>query len=134
MIQQRITARFDEAVRMAEQAFIAELSKFVSHLVERLSGGGDGERKVFRDTAVRNLTDFFERFRNLNVHSNVELDRLVETARRAVAGVDPQDVRTNDALRQQVSTQLSAVQSVLDGMMVDQPRRRILRSAAREAV
>ena len=38
--------QFDEAVRMAEQAFIAELSKLVNHLVERLAGGGNGERSV----------------------------------------------------------------------------------------
>jgi hypothetical protein len=36
-------------------------------------------------------------------------------------------VRNSDSLRQQVARQLSAVQSVLDGMLVDQPRRRILR-------
>ena len=41
--RQRIAARFDEAVRLAEQAFIAELSRLVNHLVERLSGGGNGE-------------------------------------------------------------------------------------------
>jgi hypothetical protein len=102
-----------------------------SYLVERLGdNGADGERKVFRDTAVTNLTDFFQRFTSLNVRSNVDLDRLVETAQRTLSGVDPQAVRSNGALRQQVSTQLSAVQSVLEGMLVDQPRRRILRSTA----
>jgi hypothetical protein len=36
-------------------------------------------------------------------------------------------VRDNDGLRQQVATQLSAVQATLDQLLVDQPRRRILR-------
>ena len=35
---QRVQARFDEAVRLAEEAFTAELAKLVSHLTERLSG------------------------------------------------------------------------------------------------
>jgi hypothetical protein len=125
--RQRIADRFDEAVRLAEETFVAEFARLVSHLTERLTAGVDGERKVFRDSAVGNLTAFFERFKNLSVRSNADLDRLVETARQALSGVEPQAVRDNASLRQQVTTQLSGVQSVLDGMLVDQPRRRILR-------
>ena len=122
----RIAARFDEAVKLAEEAFVAEFSGLVSHLVERLSGA-DGQKKVFRDSAITNLTGFFDRFKSLNVRSNAELDRLVETAQKTISGVEADSVRSNDALRQTLSTQLSAVQSALDGMLVDQPRRRILR-------
>jgi hypothetical protein len=123
----RVSHRFDEAVQLAEQAFIGELTKLVAHLTERLTGGG-GDPKVFRDSAVTNLLEFFERFKQLNVRSNVQLDELVEQARQVVQGVWPQDLRQNGALRQQVASQLSQVQSVLDGMMVDRPRRRIIRN------
>lgn len=125
--RQRITARFDEAVRLAEEAFTAEFAKLVAHLSERLTAGPEGERKVFRDTAVTNLREFFQRFQALNVHSNADLDRLVETAKQTLSGVNPQAVRSSESLRQQVTTQLAAVQSALDQMLVDQPRRRILR-------
>ena len=40
---QRVAARFDEAVQLAEQAFQEELSQLVSHLTERLSGADDGK-------------------------------------------------------------------------------------------
>ncbi len=129
----RIAARFDEAVKLAEEAFVAEFSQLVSHLVERLSGA-DGQKKVFRDTAVTNLTEFFDRFKSLNVRSNAELDRLVETAQKSLKGVDPEAVRSSDSLRKLLGTELSAVQSVLDGMLVDQPRRRILRPQKLSAV
>ena len=125
--RQRIVSRFDEAVRLAEEAFTAEFGRLVSHLTERLTSGPGGERKVFRDTAVTNLREFFDRFRHLNVRSNADLDRLVETAQRSLAGVDPQAVRDDASLRQHVSAQLSGVQATLDQMLVDQPRRRILR-------
>lgn len=124
---QRVAARFNEAVQLAEQAFIEELSRMVSHLTERLSGQEDGKPKVFRDTAVENLHDFFERFRYLNVNSNAELDSLVERAKRIVSGVNPQELRGNQGLRQQTATQLAGVQSVLDGLLIDRPRRNILR-------
>src|SRR5207302_3462761 len=67
--QERVARRFEEAVQLAEQAFVAEFTRLVSHLTERLNRSPDGERKVFRDSAVSNLTDFFERFRRLNVRS-----------------------------------------------------------------
>jgi hypothetical protein len=124
---QRVATRFDEAVRLAEDAFLAELGKLVAHLTERITGQEDGRPKIFRDSAVENLTDFFHRFRALNVRSNAQLDELVEQARRAVVGVEPQDLRTNVTLRQQVSEDLNRIQSNLDDLLVDRPRRNILR-------
>lgn len=123
----RVAARFDEAVRLAEGAFTEELARLVAHLTERLGGQDDGKPKVFRDSAVENLTEFFQRFRHLNIRSNEQLDQLVEQAQGIVRGIQPQQLREDLSLRQQVATQLSGVQSVLDGLLVDRPRRNILR-------
>jgi hypothetical protein len=123
----RVQQRFDEAVRLTEEMFTAELAKLISHLTERLSGADDGKPKIFRDSAIENLTDFFGRFRQLNVRSNEQLDQLVGQAQRIVRGVDPQALRDNAGLRQHVATEMSRVQSVLDGLLVDRPRRNILR-------
>lgn len=123
----RMQARFDEAVKLAEEAFLGELAKLVSHLTERLSGQEDGKPKVFRDSAIENLAEFFKRFRELNVRSNDQLDNLVAQVQRTIRGVEPQDLRDNAGLRQHVATEMSNVQSVLDGLLVDRPRRNILR-------
>ena len=129
----RVAARFDEAVQMAEQAFLDEFSKLVSHLGERIGGSGeDGKPQVFRDSAVGNLGEFFERFRSLNVRSNDQLDALVSQAQQAVRGVAARDLRGDGDLRQRVATELSVVRSALDGMMVDRPRRRIIRPMRQE--
>ncbi len=125
---ERVQARFNEAVQLAEQAFTEELSSLVTHLTERLAGHDDGRPKIFRDTVVENLHDFFERFRSLNVRSNEQLDSLVSQCQQVVEGVAPQTLRDSSERRQDVATQLSAVQSTLDGLLVDRPRRRIIRS------
>ena len=124
---ERVTNRFDEAVQLAEAAFVEELQSLVSHLTERLSGQADGKPKVFRDSAIENLTQFFERFRNLNVRSNEQLDDLVSQCQQVVSGVEPQSLRDNQVLRMSVAGELSQVQSVLDDLLVDRPRRNILR-------
>jgi hypothetical protein len=124
----RVAARFEEAVRLAEQAFVTEFAKLVSHLTERLSTSPEGEHKIFRDSAIANLTEFFDRFREMNVNSSPQLDELVNQAQRVIHGVQPQDLRDNGSLRQHITTSLAGVQASLDGMLVDRPRRRIVRN------
>jgi hypothetical protein len=123
----RMQARFDEAVQLAEQGFLEELARLVEHLTERLRGEQDGKPKVFRDTAITNMVEFFQRFGRLNIRSNEQLDELVQQAQNIVSGIEPQQLRENLDLRQQVAGRLSGVQSVLDDLLVDRPRRNILR-------
>ena len=123
----RVRGRFEEAVRMAETAFTEELSRLIDQLAERLSGAENGKPKVFRDTAVENLSEFFQRFQSLSIGSSEQLDALVERSQQILNGVQPQGLRDNDALRQRIATQLSTVQSSLDGLLVDRPRRNIQR-------
>jgi hypothetical protein len=125
----RVAARFEEAVQLAEQAFTEEFARLVAHLTERVTDEG-GEGKVFRDSAVGNLVAFFERFRALNVRSDAQLEELVAQAQRAVRGVGPQQLRDSAGLRREVAVQLTRVQASLDELLVERPRRRILRPAA----
>lgn len=124
----RVSRRFQQAVEMAEQAFLEELSRLVNHLSERLTTP-EGERpKVFRDSAVSNLNEFFQKFRSLNIHSCEELDNVVERCQRILEGVSPQELRDNESFRRELNLQMSTVQGSLDQMMQTRPRRRIIRS------
>jgi hypothetical protein len=124
---QRVQSRFNEAVEMAEQAFFEELAGLIDHLSNRLAGTEDGKPKIFRDSAVSNLTDFFNRFSRLSINSNADLNSLVDRARNVISGVEPQQLRDSQNLRQHVSTQVASIQSNLDQLLVDRPRRRIQR-------
>ena len=123
----RVSQRFDEAVELAESAFVEELDRLVNHLASRLAGDDDGKPKIFRDSAVTNMIEFFTRFRELNIRSNDQLDSLVQRCESLMQGVQPQSLRDNDSLRRSLSTNLSAVQSSLDQLVVDRPRRNIIR-------
>ena len=123
----RVRERFTEAVKIAESAFAEELGSLVSHLAERLSGESDGKPKVFRDTAVTNLNEFFERFRRLSIGTDESLEQLVDQARSLVTGVVPENLRQRESLRQQISNGLTRIEASLDGYMTDRPRRNIIR-------
>ncbi len=126
--RQRVAARFEEALRLAEQAFASEFSKLLAHLTERLAHGENGQPQTFRDSTVNNLREFFQRFSHLNVRSNPELDALVEQAQQLVQGVTPQTLREDADLRQTIATQMAQVQARVEGLIVDVPRRRIVRT------
>lgn len=123
----RVSARFDEALALAEQAFSMELTELVAHLTDRLSGTADGKPKIFRDSVVTNLIEFFDRFRRLNVRSSDQLDALVTQARQIVQGLEPQSLRDNRILRDTVASELGELRQSLDQFLVDRPRRNILR-------
>jgi hypothetical protein len=117
--QARVRERFESAVELAEQAFATELQRLTAHLAERLTGLHDGQPKVFRDSAVENLREFFDRFRRLNIRSSPELDALVEQA--------PQTLRDSNRLRQMVARDFEQIQASVGELLVDRPRRNILR-------
>ena len=99
---ERARARFTEAVQLAEQAFVEELAALVEHLNERLTGE-DGRARVFRDSAVTNFDEFFDRFRRLSIGSSGELDELVTRARQVLSGVAPQQLRDSQPLRERIT-------------------------------
>ena len=125
---QRVQARFNQAVGLAEQAFIEELARLVEHLNERLSGSDDGRPKVFRDSAITNFAEFFERFQRLNIGSNEQLEDLVQQAQQIVGGVVPQHLRDSDQMRRRITDQLAGVNSTSDSLLIERPRRNIQRS------
>ena len=125
--QARVRERFESAVELAEQAFATELQRLTAHLAERLTGLHDGQPKVFRDSAVENLREFFERFRRLNIRSSPELDALVEGAQQVITGIEPQTLRDSNRLRQMVARDFEQIQASVGEMLIDRPRRNILR-------
>jgi hypothetical protein len=125
--QARVRERFESAVELAEQAFATELQRLTAHLAERLTGLHDGQPKVFRDSAVENLREFFERFRRLNIRSSPELDELVQQAQQTINGVEPQTLRDSNRLRQMVARDFEQIQASVGDLLVDRPRRNILR-------
>ncbi len=123
---QRVSARFTQAVELAETAFQAEFSAMIAKLVERLEPGEDGSRKVFRDSAMDNLTDFFGRFSSMSIGSNPELERLVGEAQSVVQGVKVEDLRQGGEVRDTVSESMGALYEQLTSMQIDGSDRRIV--------
>ena len=123
--QQKIRGRFEEALRLTEEAMASQLAELVNRLVEQLNGTVDGKPKVIRSTSVANLVEFFDAFKAIDLGSNAELQALVRRAQDAVKGVGVGDLRDNEQTRASVGTALAGVRDTLDALMVNRPKRAI---------
>jgi hypothetical protein len=124
--QDRVQRRFEAAVAMAENAFAENLQELVAHLVERLTDEPDGTKKTFRASAIENFKEFYENFKHMNVRSNAQLENLIEQANSLVAGVDVKDLRKNNTLQTQLRTSMAELQTSLDTLITNAPRRRVM--------
>jgi hypothetical protein len=126
----RVAARFDEALRLAEQSFAEEFACLVEGLQKSLAPapGRGGAIREFKPGAVTKLREFFDRFRQINVHGSGELDALIAQGRAIVdgAGSAAADGEHGD-VRTQVAQSLASIREQLGKLVQDRPRRRVVR-------
>jgi hypothetical protein len=119
--KQRIAAQYDEALQLGIEAFVDEFSKCVEQLTKKLNN----RDLKFYDTDVTHLTDFFGNFRRMNIGGNEQLEEAIQRAQDAVGHKTPNQFRNNSWLRDSVSQQLGDVQTAIEGLMVNRPKRAI---------
>ncbi|MCX7428793.1 MAG: hypothetical protein NTW96_24600 [Planctomycetia bacterium] len=127
---QRIRGLFNNAVELAEQEFLGQFSKLVEHLTDMLTDNSDGTPKAFKDASVDKLRAFIERFRDLSVKSNDDLEKLVDDCDSLTRGVSAEQFKQIPELRQHVAGKLAEVKAAMEQQMVIVPRRKITRRPA----
>jgi hypothetical protein len=127
-MKEQVVAKFQQAVTLAETTFLAEFHQMIEHLHECLQPNPDGTKKVFRDSAVKNLEEFFTRFKELNIGSNDELEKVIHQAEELVNGIKPKDLRTSELLKDDISKGLTNIKKALEPMVTNLPRRKILKA------
>lgn len=125
--QERIRARFEEAVALAEQSFADEFQQLVGSITTSLLvPDKNGVQRSLQEKSVDNLRAFFDRFKMLNINSNEALDSLIEQAKDAVAGKTAATLNSNILDRYVVGESLRKVQEQVESMFVARPRRAFL--------
>ena len=90
-----------------------------------VSGQEDGKAKIFRDSAVENLTEFFDRFGKLSIGSSEQLNEVIAHAKDAIAGKGADVLRKDQSLRDKLAEDLAGVRKEIDKLMIDRPKRLI---------
>lgn len=106
------------------EALRAGLAELVSNAVSQL-GSDDGKPRVFRDSLVQKINRFCETFAVRNdIVGDKELPAMVEELRRAMAGVTPENLRKDEAIRDTVKRAFDQVaQEMTEKNIIQRPRR-----------
>jgi hypothetical protein len=108
------TEKLENAALEIQTKMREALADLVSHMVDRLTPGEDGKQKIFRDSAVGNLKEFLQNFRDRNISDDSELQAIVDKANELLGSRSPQSMRDNNAIAEEVKTGLSTIKSQLD--------------------
>jgi hypothetical protein len=112
----------NETIQQMLRAAMADLTK---HMVDKLTPGTDGKKKVFKDSSVNKLQEFLATFDIRNVTDDAELKKLVDQAKALTRNVDPAILRSDEAVRKAVRVGFAKIQKAIEPMIVVQPRRAI---------
>ncbi len=123
--QLRIKQRFEEAVIMAESAFIEELNGLLEHCIERLTDAdASGKHKKFNDSLIGNFREFVDKFASLDIGSNEQLSNVVTKLRAVTSCVEPEMLRQHKSFRDGFRDHMETVKQAVSAMIIDRPRRR----------
>lgn len=103
----------------------SETAALMDHAIERLSGNGDGKSKIFRDSMVTNLKDFFSGLKDRNLTDNAALNDIADRCNALLSNIDPERLRNSDGLKATVTEAFKTVKVEVDAAMLDRPSRMI---------
>lgn len=106
-----------EALERTEKRLSEQFGELVAHLTEKLTPGPDGKKKIFRDTAIENLTEFLALIDKRNITRNKDLAALTAKARDIIADTTPERLRDSAPTRAKIAGDMKELKSAIDLMI-----------------
>lgn len=115
----------DQATAVANQAIrdtFERVKESVGTLAERLRAYVPGEKGkraegTFRDAVVNSVVDFADILPGLNFSGDPRIDQLADEIKRDLNGIDPQELRDSDVLRDNVARSLDVIERKVAGWL-----------------
>jgi len=123
--KEKFIQTMEEAREMAIQSLREEFASMLERVTDRFAMGPDGKPKIFKNTAVQGFYDFFETFKERNIFRDEELAQLVTRAREVLGDASPDDVRSDESLRERIRSGMGEVEVVMADILA-RPRRKIV--------
>lgn len=122
--QERIRARFEDAVSKAEAQAAEQVQELLGHFLERMKPDAEGKTKVLRTSTLENIKHFVGMFRETSIGSNQALDALVDKVDQLTGGLDAVDIRkAAPEDRQKITEGFEKLKEIADTLVVDKAGR-----------
>jgi hypothetical protein len=115
----------EQARELAVQSLREEFAGMVERITERFSNGKNGDSKIFKNGTVNNFYEYFETFKERNIFKDEQLAELVERAKSILGGQSPEEIRSNDRLKERIKDGMQPLEQAMAEILA-LPRRRII--------
>jgi len=119
-------SRWQTALGEVELVLAGELKKLLDRMVERLTPGNSGKKKIFRDSLIGNLKDFLEEMPFRNVCNSAQLDQLCAEITDVLGDETAASLRTSEGMRTSVRDRMDLVSTMIEATIIDAPKRKIV--------
>ena len=113
-LQGKFQSHYETKLNEAMAEAWGRLHSTLKHLSERLDSEADGKAKIFRDATIANAVDLCSLLTSLNVTKDPKLEEARRDLERALANVEPKDLRESVLVRQDVKAQVDEILGKFD--------------------
>lgn len=99
----------DKRVADAMGVMWERLHETLTHLKDRLAYGDDGKPNIFRDSMLDNAHELLSMLRSLNITNDAKMEAARADLAAALQGVEAQELRKNEAVREDVRARVSEI-------------------------
>lgn len=118
-------AQWADFTAEAIAAYRAQFADLVAHMVDKLTPGEDGKKKIFRGSALENVREFVTLFETLNVADDKELAAVTRKVTGLLEGIDPELIRKEEGVRDALANGFVSIKATLDTLVAAKPKRKI---------
>lgn len=113
-MQEAYNKAMSERIESSMRVMWGRLHECLTHLIDRLGYKEDGKPNIFRDSMLQNAKDLTGLLKDFNLANDPELERARQQLNALLDGVEPDELRKNDLIREDVRKNAADILSKLD--------------------
>ena len=110
-LAQQYTNHFNQRLNDAMRDIWGRLHNCLTHMSDRLTDGQDGKRKGFHSTMISNAKELVILLDRLNIANDPKLEQARIELNRAIDGVDSDDLKESELIRDDVKRKVDSILS-----------------------
>jgi hypothetical protein len=87
------------------------LKECLEHMLDRLGVGEDGKPNIFRDSMLENAKELVNMLKDFNITHDPEMEQARRELAALIDNVEPQELRKNTAIREEVKSNVADILS-----------------------
>lgn len=118
----KLSRIYSDAGQEIKNALRMMFQELLEHATDRLRTEPGKDAKVFRNSMITNISDFFDTFPARNLMDDAELAAVVTQCKEVMAGVTPDVLRKDMGVRDATLTKLAEIKALVDPMIETEGR------------